>query len=269
MAKAKKITFADNSALVTTATAEHIVADHGVKTVHNGTPGSTAFIVDAGWVGNDVIKDFAKNDSLLNNHPIFDNNNDGLINFGTGKGLLDVDRTSLADAGADHLSLTGMEKKALRYLGDKQGQSVYAYAGTKLADFVEGTVNNDLLDGANGNKKFFYDTALGLNLGGDTIAHFEKGDYLVTTSQIWNNSNADGKNVVSFGSNQLLDLPGQSGGSSTDPTTSSGGQIHLTAGADNHTVDHVNYLGHVDVSGVTYYYYGADGSPAIQGVSFA
>lgn len=271
MAKSKKsaaITFADNSALITTATAEHLVADHGIKTVHSGTPGATAFIVDTGRVGNDTIVNFAKNDSLLNNHPIFDGNADGLIDFSAGKGLLDVDRVSTKNSGDDHLNLTGMDQKLLRYLGDKQGQSVYAYANTKLAGFTEGSVNDDLLDGANGSKKFFYDTALGLNLGGDTIAHFETGDYIVTTSKIWNSSNADGKNIVSFGSNKLLDLPGQSGGTLSDPTTVSGGQIHLTAGADNHTVDHVTYFGHLEVAGVTYYYYGADGSAAVDGASF-
>lgn len=210
--------------------------------VITGTSGPDAFIIDnTAPTGQDTIT-FGKNDSFLFKEKLFDSNNDGIITFGSDK-KLDV----FGDvSGNDEISVIGVNPDTgIRYLGSKDGYFVYANAAVRQKGFTEGTVNNDTFDATKGDKKFFYDTALGLNLGDDTITNFTLGDKIITTSAIYD-SNNDG--IIDFGSNGLLDLPGASGG--TAANLGFGGTIDIDG------VDSLAYLGSYTKSGVTYYEYG-------------
>ncbi len=243
--------FGDNSKLITTAD-NTIMLNNGTNDTVANTTGATAFSFSAGNTGDDQIENFGKNDTILNYQKIFDGNNDGIIDFGA-NGILDIDRTSKKNPGADQITLQGMESKQLRYLGEKGGAFVYADASVKLAGFTEGTVGNDKLDASAGSKKFFYDTALGLNLGGDTITGFGADDQIVTTSQIFNGkAGADAGVQIKFGNNGVLDLSGEMMNTKGDDGAAHGGQIDLV-GVSGLYLQSTN-----EVNGVTYYHYGID-----------
>ncbi len=244
---------ATNDTLITTADIVTLTANDSADVIGN-TDGATAFVVDTGNVGDDSIANFGKNDSLLTKKKIYDGNGDGIIDFGS-NGVLDVDRTSSKFAGADQLQLLGMESKALRYLGEKQGYFVYADASVRLAGFTEGTVNNDTFNAVGGSKTFFYDNALGLNLGKDTINNFSVDDLIVTTSKVYDSQD---NGIITFGGNKILDLSGEGGPAATDPTHNPGGQIDVNGlGGD---IQQLHYLGSTNVSGVDYFYYGLEGA---------
>ncbi|CAN5258947.1 hypothetical protein BH10PSE15_BH10PSE15_03550 [soil metagenome] len=238
--------FANNTTLITTADTLVIAADGVDGTIEDTSARATAFIVQAGATGHDKIVGFGQNDSLLMDHKLYDSNNDGIVSFGENS-VLDLDRTSKS-AGSDRLEFAAFDSKALRFLGNKDGHWVYADASVRLAGFTEGTVGNDTFDGAGGNKTFFFDNALGLNLGGDTIKNFTAGDFIVTTSKIFD---ATKDAEVTFGKNGVLDLSGEGGAADTDPTKHPGGQIDVV-GASSVFFDHQE-----TIHGVTYYYYGA------------
>jgi hypothetical protein len=99
---------------------------------------------------------------------------------------------------------------------------------------------------------FLFDTALGLNLGGDKITGFEAGDEVVTTTMIHNGGAAGA--LVAFGNNGVLDLPGDTNGIKGDVGTSEGGQIDFGASLQ------LTFLGQeTGASGATYYHYGLAG----------
>ncbi|MEG8015282.1 hypothetical protein [Sphingomonas sp. 22R3R2A-7] len=104
-----------------------------------------------------------------------------------------------------------------------------------------GRISNNISD------VFFFDTALGLNLGKDTITGFGASDILVTTTQIRDNN---GDNIIGFGKGALLDLPGVEGG---------------TVGISNNmgmAIRSLEYDGQVERDGVAYYVYSTIGSAA-------
>lgn len=231
-------------ALITTAnTFDNFTAGNDVVT---GTSKADAFIIDnTSSTGQDQIN-FGKNDSLLTKAKLFDSNEDGFITFG-GDRRLDVFGR---DGGSDEINMVGVnDEKGLRYLGTSDGYFVYGDALTKLQNAAtksatESTVANNDFDANGGNKTFFFDTALGLNLGADTIKGFGAGDRIITTSEIFD---SNGDNVIQFGANGKLDLPGAEGGDRAN-----GGTVTFDADIQLAIVDTVV------MNGVTYYTYALD-----------
>lgn len=250
--------------------------------VQNGTAGADVYVFDntrsGPSVGDKQFNDFGSNDSLITTNEIFDGNGDGIIVLGP-NALLDVERraggTSSSATGTAQFNLLGPDGQALeavRFLGSKSGNNdsggatvgqtdqdnyyVYANAETRFAlqDYVaangggtvvEGTVDDDTLTGTAGVDYFLYDTALGLNLGGDTVT-VQAGDYIVTTSEIFNRN---GNGQITFGNNGVLDLPGSEGGMAGDPNGGPGGQI------DFFGTDALRIAQEVTINDVTYYFY--------------
>jgi hypothetical protein len=165
---------------------------------------NTFFFHTGGATGKDTINNFEKVDVLVTDNKLFDGNNDGIITFGK-NGVLNLDGP---DSG-DSVKLTGINAhKGLRYLGTEDNDCfVYADATVRPKGAIEGTVANDALVGDLPDVKkqvFFFDTALKIGLGNDTITNFGVKDLLVTTTQIVD-KNGDGK--VDFGADKILDLP--------------------------------------------------------------
>lgn len=272
--------FRDNSVLIRTANTINVVADGGVASTYSGTAAADTFVIADGAVGDDLLENFESNDSLITGRRIFDGNNDGFIAFGP-NGVLDVDRTSSRNAGEDQLQLVGTagQLSELRYLGTKGGQHVYADAttrralidavgegvtvfegtGTRSSEGNLGTVANNAYNAATVAGAFLFDNALGLNLGSDTITGFGADDAIVTTSELLNkNGNVDefGRDIITFGSNQVLDLSGAAGPLGTDPSQGPGGQLDFGG-----TPTSLVLLGQTEgPNGQTYYYYGTSDS---------
>ncbi len=169
---------------------------------------NTFFFHTGGTTGKDTITNFEKVDVLVTDHKLFDGNNDGIVTFGK-NGVLNLDGP---DSG-DSVKLTGINPaKGLRYLGtDDNDCFVYADATVRPKGAVEGTVANDALLGDLPDVQkqvFFFDTALKIGLGHDTITNFGAKDLLVTTTKILD-KNGDGK--VDFGGDKILDLPNATG----------------------------------------------------------
>jgi hypothetical protein len=115
-------------------------------------------------------------------------------------------------------------------------------------------VSDDVFDASSGSMTFFYDNALGLNLGFDKINGFGADDRIVTTRQIFD---GDDDRSIGFGSNKVLDLSGEGGPKASDGYRHPGGQIDLNG--VGHDMVSVDFLYQETVGGVTYYYYGIDG----------
>ncbi|KQN80249.1 hypothetical protein ASE90_15115 [Sphingomonas sp. Leaf67] len=234
-----------NNSLITTAASTILVAN-GTNDVIFGQDIATAYIVSNGDVGDDTILTFRKNDSLINYRSIGDT-----VDAGE-NGVIAVDGAG----GADQLTLVAADGGGvnLRYLGSKDGGHAYADASVRLAGFTEGKVTNDSFDASSGSYKFFYDNALGLNLGFDTINGFGADDQIVTTRQIFDN---DDNATIGFGSNDVLDLSGEGGPKSSDGFKHPGGQIDLNG--VGHNMVSIDFLYQETINGVTYFHYGIDG----------
>lgn len=242
-----------------------------------GTDGSTVYVVADGKVGDDTLANFETWDSLVTHKKIYDSNNDGIVWFG-GNDVLDIDRTSSKNAGADQLTFTG-DVAGVRYLGTKDGLDfVYADALTLLKlekivgqNVIEGTVGNDSFDAGTGDNIYLYDNALGLNLGGDTILNFGKGDVLVTTQELFD---SDMSQSVTFGRNAVLDLAGGVDPLKTGGDVGAAGQIDFGY-TDPASIKAVHYLGEqsfllygagtistADDVYIKYYFYGGSADTA-------
>jgi hypothetical protein len=239
--------FGDNSGLIKAAII-HNIANNGTNDIIGNEALASAFVFGNN-AGDDLIENFGKDDSIITKHKIFDGNNDGIVDFGP-NGILDIDRVTAGNAGANQITLQGLDSKQVRYLGTKEGFYAYADASVRLAGFTEGKVADEWFDGGTGAKKFFYDTALGLNLGGDTIVNFGVDDRIVTTSKIYNGP--DQGIAITFGQNGVLDLPGKVDGFTGDLGAFQGGQIDLVGQSEVYLLDTQT------VAGVTYYYYGLE-----------
>ncbi len=219
--------------------------------------GPTTFHVVGLTSGNDTIKGMGKNDILVVDQKIFDGNKDGIINYGK-NGVLDLDGP---DAGIDTVTFVD-GPEALRFLGaSADGKFVYADSSVRLAGFKEGNLSNNNMSGDAANLKadtFFFDTALDLNWGKDSIKNFGSNDQLVTTSAIFD-SNADGK--IDFYKNGLLDLSGDAGLGHAGPQNDSSpwGQVAITA-VGGAAVTALYLQDTTIVNDVTYYYYGLTAS---------
>jgi hypothetical protein len=187
--------------------------------------------------GHDEITNFEKNDVLVTDKPLVDNNGDGFITFGNG-GLLHLDGANTGDT----VKIDGLDPaKGLRDLGtDDNDCFVYADATVRPLGATEGKVSSDSLGGTDPTDAvrdvYFYDTALKISLGDDSITNFGDKDLLVTTSKIFD-SNNDG--TIGFGADKILDLPDATGKVTID------GQATTSLVLD----DHVNH------NGVDYYIY--------------
>jgi hypothetical protein len=194
-----------------------VLTENNQIDIHTGKEGNTAFVVDYGNVGDDIIEYFGTDDSLLTRAKIFDGNKDGFIGFGS-NGLLDIDRTSARKAGNDQLSIldNGASVKELRYLGEAGGQYAYAAASTwhhfRTIDKngFEGTIGNDEIR-LNGGA-LLIDNALGLHTGRDTLVDGAAGTRLVTTAKLEDEDSdgfADGLDIGA--SSTMIDINGPGG----------------------------------------------------------
>lgn len=202
--------------------------------------------------GDDSITNFAADDIIVTDVALRDGNGDGIIGFG---------RNGILNTASGSVAITGTS--ALRFLGEAcEGSFVYADAAVRPDGAQEGKVlSDDVLSGDAGDAMadiFFFDTALDLALGDDTIANFGANDILVTTTKVFDRNN-DG--TVGFGSDGILDLPGGVGGPGDPGSPGEGGMVTITnmmGGA----VSALEYDGSVERDGVTYYVYSLSGSSA-------
>jgi hypothetical protein len=221
----------------------------------SGRPEPTRFVIDAnpGQIdsGRDTIVGFGRNDILVLDDPLLDGNRDGIVTFGANR-VLDLDQPQSRDSIA---FVNGPSSKhGVRYLGeDEDGQHLYADARTRPLKAVEGTLGDDALRGDAGDRKgqvFFFDTALEIDWGRDSISRFSEKDLLVVTSPL---AAEDG--VVALEPGEKLNLNGSALGPSF-------GQLDITdlAGQSVGAL----YLRGVEVhAGVTYSIYGlTPGAPA-------
>ncbi|MEZ0495382.1 hypothetical protein [Sphingomonas sp. IW22] len=239
---------ASNDKLITTAASVVLVSD-SVDGVTVGEDKATAFVVTSGDIGDETILNFRTNDSLINYRLI----STEAVAPGP-NGTIAVDAAESPDG--DMLSIVaadGSETLNLRYLGNKDGGFAYADASVRLSGFTEGYVTNDTFDAASGSTTYFFDNALGLNLGFDTIDNFGSDDMIVTTRRIYD---ADDSETITFGANKVLDLSGEGGPKSTDGKLNPGGQIDVNGVSGDVTV--LDFLYAREVNGVTYYHYGID-----------
>lgn len=208
----------------------------------------------AGDTGDDEIANFAADDVVVLSEALRDGNGDGVVGFGP-NGVLDL------GGGGTVRFADGVT--ALRFLGEAcEGSFVYANAGVRPDGATEGFVlTDDTLSGdaADGETDiFFFDTALDLDLGDDTVTGFGSGDVLVTTTEI-RDANGDGR--VGFGLNAVLDLPGGLGGPDDPGPAGEGGSVTVV-GTSGESITELEYDGAVTRDGVTYYVYSAVGSAA-------
>lgn len=197
--------------------------------------------------GVDKITNFGSDDVLVTKGALLDGNGDGIIM--TTKSKLSLD----GSGGTDSVAIAGVT--SLRYLGTEDGLSVYANAAVKPKGAIEGKISDDVLSGdARDLKKnvFFFDTALDIHLGDDTINTFGVKDLLVTTSAL---------STTSLGTSGLVKLVGGSGDASDTRTAGEAGTIDLN-GVDGGAVQALEFDGSVNHGGVTYYVYSHVGSQA-------
>jgi Ca2+-binding RTX toxin-like protein len=206
---------------------------------HIGGGGNDGFAFSLGSeTGADTIIDFQKIDILVTDALLRDGNKDGFISFGA-NGVLDLDA---GGAGNDTVAFTGVAPQSgLRLLGQlDDGGYAYADAATRPAGAREGTLADDVLSGAAGARSFFYDTALALDFGTDTITGFGTDDLIVTTTAIADN---DGNGRIDFGGDRTLDL-------------ADGTEVRINNGA----IRSLEFDGSVMMNGVTYFVYSRVGS---------
>jgi hypothetical protein len=194
--------------------------------------------------GHDSIA-FATNDLFITNRALYDGNKDGIITFGA-NGVLDIDRTKRS-AGTDTVEIIGAT--GLRSLGSKDGQFFYADDAVRPTGAIEGTVGNDALKGTANTDTFFFDNALGVGLGHDTINGFSASDRIVTTGAL-TDSNHDG--VIAVGADGAFQLPHAGDGIS---------EVSLFDAAGS-AIAALNFDGTSTIDGVTYYIYSQAGGSA-------
>ncbi len=211
-----------------------------------GTSGNDMFFFDiAKNSGTDTIKNFSHEDVLATTAKLFDGNGDGIIKFAANSLSLDAPKSD------DYAVIEGVS--ALRLMGtDAAGRYIYADASVRPQGAEEGTLANDKLSGDSTEKtasQFFFDTALGRDLGHDTLSNFGDKDVLVTTVALPD----DGTGHVKLGAKGILDLGSNAGVDLGDVTI---------GGLKGASVSTLEFDGAVSHDGTTYYVYSLDGSAA-------
>ncbi len=211
-----------------------------------GTSGNDMFLFDiAKNSGTDTIKNFSHEDVLATTAKLFDGNGDGIIKFAANSLSLDAPNSD------DYAVIEGVS--ALRLMGtDAAGRYIYADASVRPQGAEEGTLANDKLSGDSTEKtasQFFFDTALGRDLGHDTLSNFGNKDVLVTTVALPD----DGTGHVKLGAKGVLDLGSNAGVDLGDVTI---------GGLKGASVSTLEFDGAVLHDGLTYYVYSLDGSAA-------
>ncbi len=211
-----------------------------------GTSGNDMFFFDiAKNSGTDTIKNFSHEDVLATTAKLFDGNGDGIIKFAANSLSLDAPNSD------DYAVIEGVS--ALRLMGtDAAGRYIYADASVRPQGAEEGTLGNDKLSGDSTEKtasQFFFDTALGRDLGHDTLSNFGNKDVLVTTVALPD----DGTGHVKLGAKGVLDLGSNAGVDLGDVTI---------GGLKGASVSTLEFDGAVLHDGLTYYVYSLDGSAA-------
>ncbi len=211
-----------------------------------GTSGNDMFFFDiAKNSGTDTIKNFSHEDVLATTAKLFDGNGDGIIKFAANSLSLDAPNSD------DYAVIEGVS--ALRLMGtDAAGRYIYADASVRPQGAEEGTLANDKLSGDSTEKtasQFFFDTALGRDLGHDTLSNFGNKDVLVTTVALPD----DGTGHVKLGAKGVLDLGSNAGVDLGDVTI---------GGLKGASVSTLEFDGAVSHDGTTYYVYSLDGSAA-------
>ncbi len=211
-----------------------------------GTSGNDMFFFDiATNSGTDTIKNFSHEDVLATTAKLFDGNGDGIIKFAANSLSLDAPKSD------DYAVIEGVS--ALRLMGtDAAGRYIYADASVRPQGADEGTLGNDKISGDSTEKtasQFFFDTALGRDLGHDTLSNFGNKDVLVTTVALPD----DGTGHVKLGAKGVLDLGSNAGVDLGDVTI---------GGLKGASVSTLEFDGAVSHDGTTYYVYSLDGSAA-------
>jgi len=246
----------DNGVVSIAVTAPPVTPPVGKPTIQDGsssasqtltgTSGNDMFFFDiAKNSGIDTIKNFSHEDVLATTAKLFDGNGDGIIKFAANSLSLDAPRSD------DYAVIEGVS--ALRLMGtDAAGRYIYADASVRPQGAEEGTLANDKMSGDSTEKaasQFFFDTALGRDLGHDTLSNFGNKDVLVTTVALPD----DGAGHVKLGAKGVLDLGSNAGVDLGDVTI---------GGLKGASVSTLEFDGAVSHDGTTYYVYSLDGSAA-------
>lgn len=205
------------------------------------TAGRDKFVFDqAVKTGADTVKGFGREDVLVAKKALPDGDRDGLV-------ALAKDGTLDLGSGGGTVKMAGVGA-GLRLVGHTAEGYVYGAADVRPAGALEGKLGSaDALKGDAGDKKanaFFFDTALGMDMGHDTVAGFGAKDVLVTTSALADVAAGRG---VSAGA----------GGFSF----AGGGGVAVTDAA-GHAVTTLEFDGDQVIGGVHYYAYSLAGSAA-------
>jgi len=210
-----------------------------------GTAAAESFYFATSLGGHDRIAGFGANDAFVVDHKLYDSDNNGIVTFGSNK-VLDLDPSG---RGGDTVKIEGISpSKGLRYLGEQGGHHVYESAVVHYAGSQESTVGDDAFGGTRKADAFFFNTALGLDLGDDTVIQFSTGDRIVTTTQLA--QDADGHVDLNNGTLSL----GQQGGVSA-------GTVELLD-ASGQQVGGLHLMSEQQMNGLTYYSYVYDATHA-------
>ncbi|WP_036294497.1 Calx-beta domain-containing protein [Methylosinus sp. PW1] len=221
----------------------------------SGSSAHNSYYIDvAARTGKDVITAFGHDDVLLLTKAFYDSNNDGIINAGSNFTFA-VDGPGSADTltlrnGVDSLRLIGKTDAGLYVYGDTDVRPTGA---------VESHIGDETLSGTGNAKKpttFFFDNALDIDLGDDTVTKFGANDLLVTTSPI---EAVNGKIAVDETGGYAL--PGGAGDVNDSYYAGEGGHVAIydTAGK---AIASLEFDGVMQHNSVNYYVYSQIGSAA-------
>lgn len=249
--------FANNSTLFTSGNRVD-VDNNGTNDSYDLAEGrANQIVIGANNTGNDVFLNFGSRSTLISHTKLFE----GFETFGSNITIA-LDRDNEISSRGKSAALPDLASSELRFLGSKTGDDMFVYADAATvrqlstmfssAKIVDSKVSNEKFNAAKGSYVFLFDTALGLNLGGDTISHFGADDRLVTTSEIYNGQDADPSDRINFGKNKLLDLSGELPSSVGDVGAGHGGQVSLPGIGGLHLLET-----EIGSNGAEYYIYGS------------
>ncbi|GJD97769.1 hypothetical protein OCOJLMKI_5002 [Methylobacterium iners] len=230
---------------------------------YTGTAADNVFVATSGvsWTinglgGNDTLTGAERADTLIGGE-----GDDRLAGGGgadTIEGGLGRDTVVFAGSRGDYsvvksgagLSVTGTHTGASDATDLITGAERFAFAGGAgaPAGALLSTDLSEVLTGTSGRDVFYFDTALGLGLGNDTIRGFAAGDRLVTTSRLYD-ANEDGR--VSANSSDRYLLPD----TVYDGVSDTGSLKVLTATGG--VVSSLRHLGEVAQDGLVFQVYAA------------